>query len=207
MKKYIAYMATVIALILPVASQAYDGIYVGGQVGVNFLDVNERHFSTDAGYTVGIVGGYKFCSNFRAEAEISYRHNDFKYKFHESFGSASLHGHFSGEVRTWSFMANGYYDLPVCWIVTPYVGAGIGYDTLRASGHGRVHANAEGGSISKSEHFRDTEDGFAWQVMAGVSYDLCNYCEDLELNAEYKYHHGKEHANDHAVTVGIRKFF
>lgn len=182
MKKLFAMLATVCTLALPTAMQAAEGFYVGGQGGVNFLDVNAHHshLKTDVGYNLGIVGGYKWCNGISAEAEITYRRNDVR--------------HISGDIHTWSYMVNGYYDLPVCWCVpvTPYLGAGIGYDRTEL----KIHRFGRGHS-----------DEFAWQLMAGLNYEFCN---NVVVNAEYKFHDiNAKHVDvyDHSITIGAKKFF
>lgn len=190
MKKLLGVIATLITIALPPAMQAQEGFYAGGFAGVNFLDIRPQHHvhvDTDTGYALGAVLGYKFCDDFRLEGEIAYRDNGFdKIKHHGE--KISVHGH----AKSWSFMANGYYDLPVDWIVTPYVGGGIGYETCC----GHMSHNSFKGKIS--------ENGFAWQLMAGLNYDLT---DDIQVNLEYKFHKAKQDAYDHALVVGMKRFF
>lgn len=190
MYKLLSMIATVVAIALPQVVQANDGLYVGGMAGVNFLDVHAGHHKkvgTKAGYTLGGVVGYKFCDDFRLEGEISYRNNSYKHlKYH------SQKVDLSGNTKAWSFMANGYYDLPVQWVVTPYVGAGIGYDKF----------------CGKAASAKVSDEGFAWQVMTGVNYDLC---QGVQVNLEYKFHEAFLRKNaktfDNALTLGVKKFF
>jgi outer membrane autotransporter protein len=189
MKKQLGLLATLLAFAVPTAIQAQEGFYAGGFAGVNFLDVRSKHhnhLNTDTGYALGAQLGYKYC-DFRLEGEVAYRNNGLD-NVRVSGQKFNAHGH----VNTWSFMANGYYDLPVDWVVTPYVGAGIGFDTTH--GHSRV----------ASAKFRIRENRFAWQAMAGVNYDLT---DDVVVNLEYKFHSGQKDVYDHAVVLGAKRYF
>ena len=103
-----------------------------------------------------------------------------------------------------SLMANAYFDYLTCTPWTPYVGAGIGYAWLKPVAH------VNGAKFNKSQY------NFAWQVMAGVAYDInSNWTVDLG----YKYADlGRVRKNDgvmvnkltvrdHEILLGIRYNF
>lgn len=197
MKKLFAIVATALTLAAPTLTQAHEGFYAGAQGGLNFLhvkDLHSRHVEFDTGYELGLVAGYGWCNGFRGEAEVAYRNND--YKLHARDEEGTKH-HFKGDIHTWSFMANGYYDFCEWYCVTPYVGGGIGYDKLHQSIHAGGHK------------YKGSNSGFAWQLMAGVNYDLC---EDWVVSGEYKFHmsplkHSHNNLQNHAITIGVKKFF
>lgn len=198
MKKNIALLAVQIFLMLPQMVQAEEPFYVGLQGGVNFLEshyLTKRHCAFDAGYNAGIVGGYAWCPELRLESEITYRNNDYRLRGTRDGGDE---GTFHGVVDTWSFMANGYLDVPVCVydIIAPYVGVGIGCDHV----HQKIKIDGE--------NYKGSNTGFSWQLIGGASFCLF---DDTSLLVEYKYHvtplrRGHELQN-HSVIFGIRKSF
>lgn len=189
MKRLFLILTALVAIALPKASQALDveGFYAGALGGLNWIqDSGHPKLDFKTGWLAGGYIGYRMCGGFRAEAEATYRYNKIK---SVKFGGETFH--IGGHLDTWSFMANGYYDIPLCWCITPYVGGGIGYDTTKARS---CHGNSRG-----------KENGFAWQVMAGGLYDI-NEC--LELGLEYRFHKGKpKDFYNHAVDLRLNWFF
>jgi opacity protein-like surface antigen len=236
MKKMLAMIATAVTLALPTVAQANEGFYAGVLAGVNFMELgrhhnhhgtgesgnnNRRSHKTDTGWTAGVEVGYKTCNDFRLEFEASYRSNQIKrHHNHHETGVLESTGHHNKKhhARLWSFMFNGYYDLNLCWCVEPYVGVGIGYDHLkRDHNNNRRHNNPPKDvvvgadnleSSSSRRHHHRNEGSFAWQVMAGINYDL-NFCgcDEWQASLEYKFHHGKSRNYDNSVTLGLRKYF
>lgn len=187
-KIVIALSAAFIAAI-PLTGSATEGFYGGVIGGVNLLDPHPTHGSikTRKGYTAGAVAGYKWCQGFSVEAEGSYRRNHYKsgrfLGFREPIG---------GHLRTWSFMANAYYEFPLCGRISPYAGGGIGVDY--------VH------EVARAHHIevKGCSTGFAYQLMAGACYEIC---EQLAVTAEYKFHDNHEISYDHSFLIGLRKYF
>ena len=198
MKKFFASALIGFALITPSFTQANEGFYVGAQGGGNFLKsryLAERHCVFDTGYVAGAVGGYYLRPELRLEGEINYHRND--YRLH-GLGSDGSKTTFHGDINTWSFMANGYFDIPICLFecVMPYIGAGIGYDTL----HQKI--TVEG------HHYKGNNTGFAWQLMSGLNFRVF---EDVDLFVGYEFHEtplrsGHKLQNQSAI-LGIRKLF
>lgn len=110
----------------------------------------------------------------------------------------------SFNMKKYSLMGNVYFDYLTCTPWTPYVGAGIGYAWLKPV------AYIDGAKFNKSQY------NFAWQVMAGVAYDInSNWTVDLG----YKYADlGRVRKNegavinkltlrDHEILLGVRYNF
>lgn len=210
MKKIFLILAAVMAIAIPKAAQAVEvdteGVYVGGIGGLNFLQYSNGHHEKvhfKAGWLAGALVGYRWCNGIRLEGEATYRYNQIKsiergHHDHDSgSGSSTLlsgetHHHKArvrGHIRTWSFMANGIYEIPVCWCIIPYVGAGIGYDATQL----------------KACRSHGSENGFAWQVLAGGLYPIDD-C--MEMGLEYRFHKGKvKNLYNHAVDVKFDFFF
>lgn len=198
MKKFLALAAIGLSLITPLFAQAGEGFYIGAQGGGNFLDshyLKERHFVFDTGYVAGAVGGYYLCPELRLEGEINYHRNDYRLHGLDDSGNKAT---FHGDIGTWSFMANGYFDIPICLFecVTPYIGVGIGYDTL----HQKI--TVEG------EHSKGNNTGFAWQLMSGLNLRVF---EDVDLFVGYEFHktplRSGNKLQNQSVMLGIRKLF
>lgn len=195
MKKLFLMLAAVMAIALPKAAQAVDveGFYAGGLGGLNFLQYHRDHVKVHfkAGWIAGLHAGYRWCNGLRLEGEVSYRHNKNKSVKFRGFETRHIGGH----LQTWSFMANGYYEIPLCWCVVPYIGAGIGYDATRFD------------ACRSDSSFRDRghKNGFAWQVIAGGLYPIDD-C--MELGLEYRFHHGKiKDLYNHTVDLRLNWFF
>ena len=73
-----------------------------------------------------------------------------------------------------SLMLNAYYDLNTCTKWTPYIGAGMGIAMLKFT----EKDMEDGWKVS------DRAYNFAWQVGAGVAYDLT---KNVALDAGYRY--------------------
>jgi len=199
MKKMMILLAALAAVIAPIGVSAIDveGMYVGGLGAASFLDSNRRHHHRRQEYNVGWAAGgllgYRWCEGWRAEFEATYRDN--KPRKHRR----------GGNYRSWSFMFNGYYDFTdwSCCLcdITPYVGAGVGYTTERTRFRHRRRNDVVVLSGRNNHHSRH---GFAWQVMAGLSYPIC---ECAEISLEYTFHKGRERRFYHHDIGGELKYY
>ncbi len=105
-----------------------------------------------------------------------------------------------------SYMLNGYFDLPTGTDIHPYVGAGIGL------AHVKNRLNYVGqGHVTKHK-----ENNFAYQLMAGVGYNLtCNWTLDLGYrwvdNGHSSWHSDNDYvkfdSTEHQFTAGLRYTF
>ena len=92
----------------------------------------------------------------------------------------------SGYEYKYGAMANALYDIDLGWLVTPYVGAGVGVESV----------GIDGGAITYPDAFIRLDHpqlSFAYQVIAGVAAPL--FLPGLSLTAEYRF----------MSTVGDRK--
>ena len=87
-----------------------------------------------------------------------------------------------------SLMLNAYYDINTCTKWTPYVGAGMGVAMLKFT-----EKNMENGYKASNRTYN-----FAWQVGAGVAYDLT---KNVALDAGYRY------INSGSAVVNKRQAF
>lgn len=170
-----------------------NSCYVGVLGGPNFLSSCEDwgvKTDYDTGGLISISLGYRWYYGLRLEYEYAYRINNL-HKLHYWGYSYKVRGYF----RSCSYMANLIWDIPLklwnsCLKIQPFVGAGIGYDCQH------IHAHN-----SWIRYQRRSEDHFAWQVIAGMSYPF--FC-DSDFTLDYKFHKGGlHHVNNHSIGVGV----
>lgn len=174
------------------------GLYLEATGGVSWIDIHRQHrvrVNTNTGYFVSGAIGYRWCYGFRTEAEVGYHRASLR-----SFKYEGERFHVGGHTRSISYMANLYYDLPFCFWVTPYVGGGIGYAQNRFNIHNHY------------SDFSRKRNGFAWQVMAGLEYDLCNLSDCLSnwsASIEYRYYRPSRlrHTNFNDLNFDLRYNF
>lgn len=116
--------------------------------------------------------GLRLNKQLRVEGEISYRTTDFDRINLSGPGSFKM----GGDLSTWLYMANAYYDFDLEWKhITPFVTAGIGV----------AHHN---GTIDDSSGFvpdaSDSSYALAWQLGGGLKYRLN---DGLAFTGGYRY--------------------
>lgn len=155
---------------------APGGWYIRGDIGIGFSDADNQP-NSEEGFAIGGGLGYRFNEMFRADVT-------FDGVFDYGFGNG---------VDSYGILANGYIDIPLNWVVTPYVGAGIGW------------GEASGNGVS--------DDGVSFAAMGGLTYDLS---QSLALDLGYKYRYtdlsasktgGVSYWADHMVRAGVRFSF
>lgn len=91
-------------------------------------------------------------------------------------GGAVTSINYRSQIKSQFLMANIYYDFDTSTKLTPYLGAGIGYARLKAD---------NGASLRTfSKNFSKSSNNFAWNLTAGVSYQLN---ENFSIDASYRY--------------------
>lgn len=152
-------------------SVACAEMYISGSLGAvmaidsDFDDDYSGEFHYDTGY--GLVGAIGTSINklSRLELEIGYRVNDLDEVKIDGYGSTNL----DGDVSTFSLMGNGYFDMDLGSIFTPFVGAGIGYANIQAD---------------IDDIGDNNDDVLAYQFIAGGSLALS---KQLYLDLQYRY--------------------
>lgn len=185
-KKYtIAISALILSLIILIgvgsAHAQSSRLYVAGYLGLNVHGEN-AYSDTTAGLsgdyeldnTPTFAGalGLRLDKNWRIEGEISYRRPDFDRVDFASGGTANA----GGDIATWLYMANVYYDFDFKWRnLQPFVtgGVGLAYHEFNFEDTGTA-LNTGGG---------DTFD-LAFQVGGGAKY---RYSDDIALTGSYRY--------------------
>jgi len=197
MKKTISVLMASMMLMLANSATAWDdsccfyedpccdnsSFYVGGFGGANFVQTTKDHGfkpKFDTGYVLAASIGYRWEYNLRFEFEYGYRRNQSKRHSHR-------------HLTTNSYLFNGFWDIPWCndWNLKPFLGAGIGYAKQRAS--------------TRHGHGLGSKKGFAWQLIAGVAYPICDIAD---VSIEYRFFKGRaNHIFNHAVGAGLKYYF
>ena len=177
-------------------AQPVSGPYVSLGAGVNFLQdetlgtmvlagVPTSRFSGKTSFNPGFVGvaglGWGFGNGIRAEIEGNYRSNTVNH-----FPNATASG---GTEQKYGAMVNLLYDFDLGLPITPYLGVGVGEQTV----------DWRNGQISAPNTFVRLQHPFldvAYQGILGASYNLP--IPGLALTAEYRF---LAHP-DHIVVYG-----
>ena len=132
---------------------------------------------TKHGFDFGGIFGYDFGA-FRLEAEASYRRanaNSMVVNQGQGFFPSSPA---TGRASALSFMVNGLIDLGPDDGPQVFAGGGVGY--------GHVQVNAFTSPNSTTDFAVDgADDGFAWQLLAGLRYPLSDH---VDIGLKYRYY-------------------
>ena len=206
MKKTLVALATIVCF--PALAQTdTTGFYLGGQLGASILKANSikdtlSYYDDSEDFKIGsfkngkIAGALNIGYNFKYDydlplrAELSYTmrgNSDKKYSYSESdvlvdgdhFNSSDSH-----KVRMHTLMVNAYYDIETNRSITPFVGAGLGVAFTKLAQ--TYSAQYEYGyyDVSGSVGMSDTKTKFAWNVAAGVTYNIDENL-DMDFTARY----------------------
>ncbi|MDH5723441.1 MAG: outer membrane beta-barrel protein [Alphaproteobacteria bacterium] len=160
-------------------AQSISNSYIAAKIG--FTKTSDSDWSDtgltgdigiDTGANFALAYGFNLIPSLRTEFEVSYRKADLDDITVDGVGTADL----TGDVKTWGFLLNGYYDFMADQAVSPYITAGIG--ALRHSG--KIASVAGLGVTGAS----DSDTVFAYQLGGGASYDLS---DNVALDGGYRY--------------------
>ena len=140
---------------------ADDGSGITGSVPGYKLETSFKN-----GMNINLIFGHRYTENLRIEGEFGYRNNSFENQATEQsdiFTPRNIG--IDGDVKSFSFLLSGYYDLANPSSFTPYIGAGIGVSHVIFDGTVLYPETPE-------DNFAidDKDTRFAYQVATGVSY-------------------------------------
>ena len=140
----------------------YFSVWGGGNVPFNTHNHHRDH-DLDTGWYVGGALGYRSpCSCLRYDVSFDYLRNEIDRNSGNS-GDLSSNSSSNNDINKYVALVNAYYDFCPCGCLVPFVGAGVGYAYVS---HGNNHNN---------NHHNKNRSAFAWQVGAGLSYEI-NEC-------------------------------
>lgn len=217
MKLKSSLLAAAATLALTPAAHAYQGLYGSIGAGLTYME-DERDVSNDgsgvgpftfdssADYDKGIgvytALGYAWGNNWRTELEFSYRTNDIDQIDPGPAFTGFPSGSISGDTRSYSVLANAIYDFDFGSIVTPYLGAGVGFSNVN---HDITGSLASGGAPTPalSIAYGDSYTTLAYQGIAGVAVDLA---EGLALDLSYRFLGTNKRSSDGTLNGQLAEF-
>lgn len=193
MRKLFALCTLLAITAIPTSASAITGLYYGKvQGGANFFK-GSNYYGTDflLGPVGGIAVGYNFYGNILGEVEMSMRRNSAKSRNIDPVTGDNLGGNV---VQTYCWMGNLYYEPNLCWIIKPFIGAGLGYE--------QIDRGPRDNPLATQKALRN---GFAYQGMAGFYYGLCDARTDIGV--EYRYHrYVGDHFYSNSVMLSFRQY-
>ena len=178
MRKFILGAALASTALATPALARDDSWYIELDGGVTLVDdfnlagpsfnrntVDVAKIDSKAGYDIATVIGYDF-GMFRLEGEANYRRAPVS-TVTTVFGSSTVPAILNpaGKVSARGLLLNGLIDLGDDDGMQVYAGGGVGY--------GRVNLQAQGNIVpNRVFSMHDSDDGFAWQLLAGVRVPL-----------------------------------
>jgi opacity protein-like surface antigen len=191
----LASSAAVALSIAATPAEAAGNFYVTIYGGTNFL--NDERFATvtfpsssttftfngdaDVGFVVGAAVGHSLhdiVEGLRGEVEVAYRQQDVDGPWASSTtGLGSYSGVVDYDQSSFSVMANLWYDFDLVGVKT-YFGGGVGWARTEIDG-----------SFGPTLPFSIDDNGFAWQLGAGVNFDIS---PNVMLGIGYRYFAGPE---------------
>ena len=142
---------------------------------------NEKHKDDVWGlrFAAGAATPVKY-GQVRGEFELGWNDdakdsNNFAFKIRDTYNHK-----FATELSVYSAMLNVYYDIDTGTKFTPYVGGGIGMAYLKNKT--KVTGSTTAGALNLGSS--ESENNFAWNIGAGVSYALN---DKVSIDAGYRY--------------------
>ena len=213
MQTKLALLTSTAVAVLALASpaQASGPFYVSVLGGANFLQDDSFHAITgptvsadtmifnpnsETGFLVGAAVGMhvdQIIPGLRVEAEVDYRSNHSKGTWQTNVGNPAnvSSGALDFDHTTWSVLANAWYDFSLGSSLKPYIGGGVGW------GETKLDGNFVTGD---TQHFSFTNDGFAWQVGAGVNFAVSS---NVSIGVGYRYFSGPDVAVSGPGALGF----
>lgn len=192
--KLFAFLTLSVISMAPLAATQYFGF----DVGTNHCELtSESNRHLKVGYKAGAKYGYIFGNGFRAEAEVTYRHNPFQTKYNIGANDDVTSKEYNHK-HSWAYLINGYFDMDMLRIssVVPYVGVGMGY--CQNSDHNKVKFADK----TSSDKLKDNR--FAYQGVAGLKFQIN---DQYASSIQYNYFCGRAHAKEHSVGMALTRNF
>ena len=163
------------------------GFYIQGEVGGQWThDIKLNEFfgvpltpdskiKLDPGLRAGVAGGYQFNDFFALEGELGFMGSHI-----ESITSATyIHDAYYANLP---FLVNARLQFPNRSIVTPFIGAGVGFSQTILDVDNISIMDTQGGITTM--HGSDWDTVFAWQAFAGLKFRINDY---MRVSIQYHY--------------------
>lgn len=177
MKKYWFGLFFLVTLLFSVQAQA-ETLYFAVQAGFSTQPTstnedpsnpgNNFELNTQSGINGALAVGVTF-GMLRGEIEAVYRYNP-----NDKTVDGGVQTGADGSLSTAHIFLNGYLEMGILGLVTPYVGVGVGYGT--------VSLNLK--DLNGTVVVDDDDTVYSYQLMAGAA---ANLTENWSITAEYRY--------------------
>lgn len=160
---------------VPAPIEEFGAWYLRGDIGITNQQVHKLDSPAftpavtvlqkgfDSAGLFGLGFGYQYNSWFQFDVTGEYRANA-NFNGMDTFVVAA--NQYRGSKNEWLFLANAYFDLGTWYSITPFIGAGIGFDRLTIGNF--TDTNVVDGAIGYSNS--NSKWNFAWALHAGLSY-------------------------------------
>lgn len=201
-------------------AQEFNSMYIAPKIVFSRKtgDMSSAKWFNDDGWSRGVLGGSDHDNSFGFGLAIGNDFSlyagypirmEFEYVYHGEgkFGNGpsviynntkTQIASQSFKIKAHSFMVNGFYDIDLGAIATPYVGGGLGLAYLKSDYSSKSHVSGE-----ESVHVKTSNNdwSFAWNLGAGVSFAI----NDLTaLDVGYRYYDLGEAEPGSVNTSGYR---
>ncbi|HZS64338.1 MAG TPA: outer membrane beta-barrel protein [Xanthobacteraceae bacterium] len=161
------------------AEEEFGKWYLRGDIGMTNQWVDHLDNVLYAGNSID-SHGYNFTSSPLFGAGIGFEVNDWlrfdltgEYRGKAEFNgldivNASFTDEYTAKKSELLFLLNGYVDLGTWWCITPFVGAGVGFDRVTIGSFLDVNTPNNGVAFGATA----SQWNFAWAVQAGVAYQV-----------------------------------
>lgn len=179
--------------------------FMGGMVILDKSSLVKRGQKSNPGYYIGGYLGYRLPGQCRVEAEISYQQTGkciAAFSYYEDFGLSVLSG--NAIVKSWSYIANGIYEIDIPFPLKPYVGLGIGYAQTKIEWKDESKYNFLWGEHGSPEPKDRKGDWCAFQPIIGCEYQITKY---IKTGIDYRFLFIGQNLRTHKVGLTLASVF
>jgi opacity protein-like surface antigen len=161
----------------PDGMEFYVSVFAGASfannVKTDYAAIGPYSLDLKTGYLLGGTVGMNVTNMIRGEVELSHSHWSAEKASFDFAGGSSTYSA-SGDVSATYLLANAWIDIENDSSFTPYIGGGLGY------GWADAKTTFDGSPFG----YGDGEGGFAFQLGAGVKFDLT---ESASIDLGYRF--------------------
>jgi opacity protein-like surface antigen len=173
------------------AEEQFGKWYLRGDIGMTNQQVSRLDNALYAGNSIQAVG-YNFTSSPLFGLGIGYEANEWlrfdvtgEYRGKSEFNgldivNANYTDEYTAKKSEWLFLANAYVDLGTWWCITPFVGAGVGFDRVTIGSFLDVNTPNQGVAYGATA----SKWNFAWALHGGLAYQVT---PNLTVELAYRY--------------------
>ncbi len=173
----------------------FGGWYLRGDIGITnqavkkldspaftpAVTVLEKGFDSSGSFGVGV--GYQFNSWLRSDITGEYR-SKANFNGLDFVSTNGQTNQYRGDKSEWLFLWNVYADLGTWYGITPFVGAGVGFDRLTIGNFTDTNIGLNGNNPALGFSTDNSKWNFAWALHAGAAYHVT---PNFTIELSYRY--------------------